>query len=81
MIKVVEHGKADYIAQCDNCGCKFSYDIREVRIGTVKCPDCYAFVRHDRALNEKPDSRSIDELYPDWKEVHPLNTFNTFFNK
>lgn len=63
MIKVIEHGKADYVAECDKCGCKFSYEIRDVVGGTVRCPDCGGHARHDRIFNGTPDSRTVDELY------------------
>lgn len=66
------------VITCSVCGERLELcapDGTEVRWST-HCPDCDAFVHHDRALNERPDSRSIDELYPDWKEVRTLNIFS-----
>ena len=46
MIKIIEEGQRNFIAKCPNCGCKFSYQLRDIGLGCVNCPCCGYYVAH-----------------------------------
>ena len=44
-IRVIEHGKKKFTTTCPNCGCRFEYELEDIKsefagVKTVKCPDC-----------------------------------------
>lgn len=63
MIKIIEHGQTQlidnkkYIAACDNCGCKFIFELKDMHTrerrlgihGSIVCPEegCDKIVRID----------------------------------
>lgn len=43
-MKVIKHGKKNFVAVCARCGCKFSYTINELKaqypLKYIRCPEC-----------------------------------------
>lgn len=47
MKKIITSGKKEFIAVCNRCGCKFSYELEDVLWNNVvKCPECNEHVSH-----------------------------------
>lgn len=46
MIKIIKEGKKEFIAKCPTCGCEFSYQAVDIRLGSVACPCCAGCVGH-----------------------------------
>lgn len=46
MIEVIKHGKKKFTATCTNCGCEFTYEVEDIKLGSVTCPDCGDYVAH-----------------------------------
>lgn len=46
MIKIIKEGKKEFITKCPTCGCEFSYETIDVRLGSVVCPCCAACLAH-----------------------------------
>lgn len=46
MIKIIKDGQKDFIAKCTTCGCEFSYQFVDIRLGSVTCPYCGHYVAH-----------------------------------
>lgn len=46
MVKIIKEGKKEFIGNCKDCGCEFSYDIRDVALGSVPCPCCGHYYVH-----------------------------------
>lgn len=46
MIEVIKHGKKKFRAVCSNCGCEFTYEVEDIKLGSVTCPDCGDYVAH-----------------------------------
>jgi len=43
MIKVIKAGQKEFFGFCDRCGCEFSYDISDLKLGIgdkIACPTC-----------------------------------------
>ena len=49
MIKIIIPGKQEFIATCNKCGCKFSYELSDLKkdithyafdLNVVECPCC-----------------------------------------
>lgn len=68
MKKVIESGKKEFIAVCDKCGCKFSYELEDVAGGVVNCPECDEYVVHLRqattAYGHSMTVEDFNRLYP-----------------
>ena len=55
-MKILRPGEKEFTAECNKCGCLFSYNILDVHLGDcVICPDCGGFVVHSL---EKPVKRT-----------------------
>ena len=46
MIKIIKDGQKAFIAKCPTCGCEFSYQLVDIRLGSVVCPCCGGYVAH-----------------------------------
>ena len=46
MIKIIKDGQKDFIAKCHACGCEFSYQTIDIKLGSVTCPYCGGYVAH-----------------------------------
>lgn len=46
MIKIIKPGKKIFHMTCKNCGCEFTYELSDIRLSSVTCPDCYSFCAH-----------------------------------
>lgn len=46
MIKIIKDGQKDFIAKCPTCGCEFSYQLIDIKLGSVTCPCCEGYVAH-----------------------------------
>lgn len=46
MIEVIKHGQRGmtFITTCEVCGCEFTYNLCDVELGSVLCPDCWSWV-------------------------------------
>lgn len=40
MIKIIEEGKKEFVGICRRCSCKFSYEVEDICVDYVTCPDC-----------------------------------------
>lgn len=58
MIKIIEEGQKEFTARCPICGCKFSYQLRDIELTSVRCPCCDHYVVHK--IN-KPKESSLNE--------------------
>lgn len=50
-MRIIEDGYNTFIGRCNNCGCKFEYNLSDVSIGVI-CPHCGGYVVHS-AKNHK----------------------------
>ena len=46
MIKIIKDGQKEFTAKCDTCGCEFSYQFVDIKLGSVVCPCCGHYVAH-----------------------------------
>lgn len=50
MVKIIDPAPKEFIGYCSRCGCKFSYELKDLRydstIEYVKCPECKAKYTH-----------------------------------
>ena len=46
MIKIIKDGQKDFIAKCPTCGCEFSYQLVDIKLGSIVCPCCGHYVAH-----------------------------------
>ena len=72
-MRVIEHGKKEFIAVCEKCGCKFAYTKEDISVDEyVKCPDCG--FSHLHRLNTYPDNHKWlpDITWPDYLPVQPI---------
>ena len=61
MIKIIKDGQKDFIAKCPTCGCEFSYQFVDIKLGSVVCPCCENYVAHK--INE-PEEPSFSTAFP-----------------
>lgn len=40
MIKIIKCGQRDFVANCNVCGCEFSYQTEDIKLSSVACPCC-----------------------------------------
>ena len=71
-IKVIEHGKKIFTTTCPGCGCKFEYELEDLKVDrslcltsypvrynrVVTCPECGNKVYHDTSV-EIPESIAV----------------------
>lgn len=67
MIKIIKDGQRDFIANCNVCGCEFSYQTEDIRGSSVACPCCGFYVSHSsnnfkRQSNIEDDENDILQL-------------------
>lgn len=46
MIKIIKDGQRDFIANCNVCGCEFSYQAEDIKLSSVACPCCGFRISH-----------------------------------
>lgn len=46
MIKIIKDGQKNFISKCPTCGCEFSYQLVDIKLGSVVCPCCDHYVAH-----------------------------------
>lgn len=46
MIKIIKDGQRDFIANCNVCGCEFSYQTEDIKLSYVACPCCGFHISH-----------------------------------
>lgn len=46
MIKIIKGGQRDFVANCNVCGCEFSYQTEDIKLSSVACPCCGFHVSH-----------------------------------
>ena len=46
MIKIIKEGQKEFIAKCSTCGCEFSYQLIDIKLGSIVCPCCGHYVAH-----------------------------------
>ena len=46
MMKIIKEGQKEFIAKCSTCGCEFSYQLTDIKLGSVVCPCCGGYVAH-----------------------------------
>jgi len=65
-MKILRPGEKEFTAECNKCGCLFSYNILDVHLGDcVICPDCGGFVVHSL---EKPVKRTDNKIHTEDKK-------------
>lgn len=67
MIKIIKDGQKDFIANCNICGCEFSYQAEDIGLSAVTCPCCGFRVSHrlnslKRKLNAEDNENEIIPL-------------------
>lgn len=89
MIKIVKPGKKEFTVTCPRCGCIFSYELSDIYILGVTCPECGGHVTHmlevDRPIDSlgnpvypnSPDGLVIDPYTGDYRTITPLNATST----
>lgn len=50
MIKIIKDGQKEFIANCNVCGCQFSYDVGDISFGSVPCPCCGHYYMHKNII-------------------------------
>lgn len=53
MKKIIKSGKKEFITICPTCGCQFTYEISDINLGSVQCPDCFGFCYHPNQDGEE----------------------------
>lgn len=69
MKKIIKPGKKEFFITCPHCGCQFKYELSDVKLNSVQCPDCFNFVGHPRQVSTdycpsygtKMDGKESDE--------------------
>ena len=46
MMKIIKEGQKEFIAKCSTCGCEFSYQLIDIKLGSIVCPCCGHYVVH-----------------------------------
>ena len=46
MMKIIKEGQKEFIAKCSTCGCEFSYQLIDIKLGSIVCPCCGHYVAH-----------------------------------
>lgn len=59
MIKIIKEGQKEFVGNCNDCGCEFSYDIHDVALGSVPCPCCGHYYVH-KLPDMKKKSKPLD---------------------
>lgn len=89
MIKIIKPGKKEFTVTCDKCGCVFSYELSDIYISGVTCPECGKYVTHilevDRPIDSlgnpvypnSPDGLVIDPYTGDYRTITPINATST----
>lgn len=58
MIEIIEHGKDKFDAVCPRCGCKFTYQLEDLKTYMitefVDCPDCGKRYNHPQSTGTAP---------------------------
>jgi hypothetical protein len=60
MKKIIKPGKKEFFITCPKCGCQFTYEISDVTLNSVQCPDCFNYVAHPRQVYDGLLSESWD---------------------
>ena len=61
MIKIIKDGQKEFTTKCGTCGCEFSYQFVDIKLGSVVCPCCGDYVAH--RINE-PEEPSFSTAFP-----------------
>ena len=61
MIKIIKDGQKEFTPKCGTCGCEFSYQFTDIKLGSVMCPCCEHYVAH--RINE-PEEPSFSTAFP-----------------
>ena len=46
MIKIIKDGQKEFTTKCGTCGCEFSYQLIDIKLGSIVCPCCGHYVAH-----------------------------------
>ena len=46
MIEIIKEGQKNFITKCLTCGCEFSYQLADIKLGSIVCPCCGHYVAH-----------------------------------
>ena len=72
-MKVIKHGKKEFIGVCSKCGCQFEYTIDDLNThvsitnGEVNCPDCGKTFHHkDQSVEDKLVMYDRPGMTPYW---------------
>ena len=72
-MKVIKHGKKEFIGIYSRCGCVFNYTIDDLNArvsitnGEVNCPDCgRKFYHKDQSVKDKLVMHDRPEMTTDW---------------
>lgn len=82
MIKIIKGGQIDFIANCNVCGCEFSYQTEDINLSSVACPCCGFRVSHrlnslKRQLNVEDNENDTIQLR--WNS--DIGNFSQFSDK
>ena len=74
-IEIVKEGCKKFNMTCPNCGCEFTYEYEDVKVGVVICPCCQARLPHkgvNGTVNTTPYPMPIwynQEVAPDGYKI------------
>lgn len=65
MLEIIEQGKSKFIVRCPKCGCKYSYNLDDLKgLGTgTYCPSCENYVIHPRQDIEDDENKMKIKLF------------------
>lgn len=72
MIKIIKDGQKEFIGKCRTCGCEFSYQVIDIKLGSVVCPCCASCVGHKLDESGEPSFATGKRAFP--SEVNQTST-------
>lgn len=73
-IEIVKEGCKKFNMTCPNCGCEFTYECEDVKVGVVICPCCYARLPH-KGVNGKIDESPLQTNGGYGTTTNPFGTY------
>lgn len=67
-IEIIKDGCKKFNMTCPNCGCEFTYEYEDVKVGVVICPCCKAGLMHKGVIRGDKFNDLVYRPFtlPDW---------------